>query len=57
MAEVDEKYIMNQVLTEDEVREMRFGKTGLASMTELTNDSIENIEEYLKMVKENAKKE
>ncbi len=57
MAEVDEKYIMNQVLTEDEVREVRFGKTGLGAMTELTGDSIEDIEEYLKMVKENAKKE
>ncbi len=55
MAEVDDKYIMNQVLTADEVRETRFGKTGLSSITELTGDSIGDIEEYLKMVKENAK--
>lgn len=58
MAEVDEKYILNQVLTSDEVRDTRFGKTGLSGLTDLTGDSAdaEEIIEWIKKVKADAEK-
>lgn len=54
MAEVDEKYILTQVLTSDEIRDLRFGKTGLSSLTDLTNDSMADIKEWLDKVKRDA---